>query len=320
MEGEQNNGQNGYGQQQYDPQMYGQQYDPQQYGQQQYGQQQYGQQQYGQQQYGQQQYGQQYGQQWYGQQQYGQQQYDPQQYGQQQYDPQQYGQQQYDPQQYGQQQYAQPGNDPARPFPEQPDPAQPFPEQPDPAPKAPGSGKGKKIAIICSIAGVLVATAVILIFFVFGGTKDGGKATQEELMKYYVEIMNEKKPEKMAEAMIPAEYRSNLDEMSQTKYNLSVEEQLKARFTSNISDDFECRYLHYEVKKQYDDEKIEKMKEKYRKDMGIELQIEEAARMKVYFEYKGTYGPTDEHHDDWKEESDNLTVMKVNGKWYYSIY
>ena len=326
MNDQSGSGQQQYGQQGYDPsQPYGQQpYGQQPYGQQPYSQQPYGQQPYGQQQYYQQQpYQQPYGQQPYGQQSYGQQPYDQQQYIQQQYGQQPYGQQQYSQQPYGQPQaldqpiYGQPQGY-AQQYYGQPQ-GQLYYGSPGPAPKAPGSGKGKKIAIICSIAGVLVATALILIFFVFGSS-NGGYSSKEELAKAFVEAMNDKKPERVADMIVPGKYRAALDEYAENSKGMTAEEILKSDFFARISDDFECRYLRVEDRRTYDEDDIEDLEDEFKRYLNKEINIEEMQRVRVYFEYKGQYGSDSTHYDDWKEKGDTFTLYKVDGLWYLSIF
>ena len=327
--------QQSYGQQGYDAQqMYGQQgYDPQQpYGQQGYdAQQPYGQQGYdAQQTYGQQgydaqkTYGQQgynaqqtYGQQGYNaQQMYGQQDYNAQQmYGQQGYDGQQmYGQQGYDAQQmYGQQgynaqqMYGQQGYNAQQPYPGS-----------DPAPKAPGPGKGKKIAIICSIAGVLIAITLVLIFVVFRSSGDNGKETPDEMAVFFVECMNNKDFKAMKNAMLPAEYIDELDDWCRKKYNMSIEDKLSYEFYEDTSKDVQFRYISYEMKKSYNSDRISRTESEYKQNLNADIKIEEMVRIKITYEYKGQF-QSDEYQSDWYEDHDNLTLIKINGKWYIAM-
>ena len=318
-----------YGQQGYDPQQpYGQQgYDAQQpYGQQGYdAQQTYGQQGYdAQQTYGQQGYNaqQMYGQQDYNaQQMYGQQGYDGQQmYGQQGYDAQQmYGQQGYDAQQmYGQQgynaqqMYGQQGYNAQQPYPGS-DPA-----VSGPAPKAPGPGKGKKIAIICSIAGVLIAITLVLIFVVFRPSGDNGKETPDEMAVFFVECMNNKDFKAMKNAMLPAEYIDELDDWCRKKYNMSIEDKLSYEFYEDTSKDVQFRYISYEMKKSYNSDRISRTESEYKQNLNADIKIEEMVRIKITYEYKGQF-QSDEYQSDWYEDHDNLTLIKINGKWYIAM-
>ena len=41
--------------------------------------------------------------------------------------------------------------------------------------------------------------------------------------------------------------------------------------------------------------------------------VEEAAKIRIYYQYKT--GDSDE----WEDDTDNMTVYKVDGKWYISI-
>ena len=315
--------QQAYGQQGYNAQQpFGQQgYDMQQsYVQQGYNaQQSYGQQGYDMQQpYGQQGYNQQqsYGQQGYNaQQSYGQQGYNAQQsYGQQGYDAQQsYGQQGYD----AQQSYVQQGYNMQQPYGQQGYDAQQQDPGSGPAPKSAGMGKGKKIAILCSIAGVMVAVALVLIFVVFR-SGDNGKETPDEMARFFVECMNNKDFKAMKNAMLPAEYIDELDDWCRKKYNMSIEDKLSYEFYEDTSKDVQFRYISYEMKKSYNSDRISRTESEYKQNLNVDIKIEEMVRIRITFEYKGQF-QSDEYQSDWYEDHDNLTLIKINGKWYISM-
>ena len=235
-------------------------------------------------------------------------------YGQQAYQ-QPYGQPAYQ-QPYGQQAYQQPYG--------QPQGYGPMPDQmfanPGPTPKAPGSGKGKKIAIICSIVGVLAVTAVLLIIFVFGGHKDGGKASKEDLAKAYVEVLNSKQSQKLGDFIVPGKYRSKLEEFVNSRYGSTLEEKLQEEFSEHTSDDFECRFVKMEERRTYDSDRIQQLEKEFKLMLGIDIDVEELVRVKIVYEYKGQYGSNTEHYDDWEENSDSLYMYKVDGLWYVSIF
>ena len=276
MENEQNNG---FGQPDNQP-PYGQQ-----------GYQQGNQQPYGQQGY-QQNYGQPYGQQGY--QQPGGQQGYQQPYGQQQ------GYQQNYQQPYAQQNYQQPYYPQGNAY-----------GQPAPAAPGGGSGKGRMIAIICSIVGVLAVAAVLLIIFVF--KSGGGQASKEDLAKAYLEIMSNNQPEKMADMLVPSKYRSDLEDKVKTMIGMDLEDVLKNKYMESVDADIECKFEKIEDRRTYDSEDIEELEKEFMTNVDIDMEIEEAAKIRIYYQYKT--GDSDE----WEDDTDNLTVYKVDGKWYVSI-
>ena len=238
------------------------------------------------------------------QQSYGQQGYDAQQsYVQQGYNMQQpYGQQGYNMQQpYGQQGYDAQQQDPGS----------------GPAPKSAGMGKGKKIAILCSIAGVMIAVALVLIFVVFR-SGDNGKETPEEMAVFFVECMNNKDFKAMKNAMLPAEYIDELDDWCRKKYNMSIEDKLSYEFYEDTSKDVQFRYISYEMKKSYKSDRISRTESEYKQNLNVDIKIEEMVRIRITYEYKGQY-QSDEYQSDWYEDHDNLTLIKINGKWYISM-
>ena len=238
------------------------------------------------------------------QQSYGQQGYDAQQsYVQQGYNMQQpYGQQGYNMQQpYGQQGYDAQQQDPGS----------------GPAPKSAGMGKGKKIAILCSIAGVMIAVALVLIFVVFR-SGDNGKETPDEMAVFFVECMNNKDFKAMKNAMLPAEYIDELDDWCRKKYNMSIEDKLSYEFYEDTSKDVQFRYISYEMKKSYKSDRISRTESEYKQNLNVDIKIEEMVRIRITYEYKGQY-QSDEYQSDWYEDHDNLTLIKINGKWYISM-
>ena len=246
---------------------------------------------------------------------YGQQGYDMQQaYGQQGYNAQQpFGQQGYDMQQS----YVQQGYNMQQPYGQQGYDAQQQDPGSGPAPKSAGMGKGKKIAILCSIAGVMVAVALVLIFVVFR-SGDNGKETPDEMARFFVECMNNKDFKAMKNAMLPAEYIDELDDWCRKKYNMSIEDKLSYEFYEDTSKDVQFRYISYEMKKSYNSDRISRTESEYKQNLNVDIKIEEMVRIRITFEYKGQF-QSDEYQSDWYEDHDNLTLIKINGKWYISM-
>ena len=186
-----------------------------------------------------------------------------------------------------------------------------------PAPKSAGMGKGKKIAILCSIAGVMIAVALVLIFVVFR-SGDNGKETPDEMAVFFVECMNNKDFKAMKNAMLPAEYIDELDDWCRKKYNMSIEDKLSYEFYEDTSKDVQFRYISYEMKKSYKSDRISRTESEYKQNLNVDIKIEEMVRIRITYEYKGQY-QSDEYQSDWYEDHDNLTLIKINGKWYISM-
>ena len=87
-----------------------------------------------------------------------------------------------------------------------------------PGPSGGKSGRGKLIAIICEIAGVVIATALILIFLVFKPSSGIECKTKEELAQKYVEFLNAREPERIADLMIPSGQRDEMEDKVKDKF------------------------------------------------------------------------------------------------------
>ena len=286
---QQGNGQQGYGQQGYDQQGYGQQG----YGQQGYGQQSYDQQGYGQQSYGQQSYGQHgYGQQSYGQQDYGQQSYGQQGYGQQGFGQQGFGQQpNYAPQTgYGQVGYDQ------------------FAPSYGNSPKY--KGNGKKIAIISSIAVAIIAVVLILVLVLLKG---GGANTPLEAAENYVNALVDRSPSKVINSMFPSVMHSAVDEACQKETGMSFSDFMELSLNA-YAYDAEVRNIKTEVRSTYDQYDINDLEAKFSNHFNADIDIEEAKKIKIYFEVKGVFDG--DVYDDWEEDYNTVTIYKYDGKWY----
>jgi len=201
----------------------------------------------------------------------------------------------------------------------QPPMNQPYYGMPGPAPKAPGSGKGKKIAIICSIVGVLAVTAVLLIVFVFG-KGGGGASTKEELAESYVSAMNSRNPSSFEGMIVPSKYRSQLDDYLKRRFGYDLKGMLEQEFSEKMSADFECKYLRMEERKTYDEDKIRSLESEFKTYLDVNIDIEEMVRVRVYFQYKGQRESDEEYSTDWEEESDTITLYKTDGLWYISMF
>ena len=182
---------------------------------------------------------------------------------------------------------------------------------------APSSGKGKKIAILCSIIAVVAAIALVLIFVVFK-PGDYGKESVEELSRFYIESMSKRDYKSLAKLILPSKYKSNVDNWVRRQYNMSTEDMLSAEMNSRFSADFEARYLRMEQNKTYDAEDIRGTELDYKEKFNVEIKIEEMVRVKIYFEYKGQ-GPGDEYKAGWTEDDNRMVMLKIDGKWYLAL-
>ena len=238
---------------------------------------------------------------------YGQQGFNAQQaYGQQGYDAQQgYGaQQQYGAQNYQQQaapnyQAAQPGY---QAYGQQAYGQQAYGGYTPSAP--PKKGKGKIIALICSLAGV--ALAVVLVLLLVGGST--GASSPEEACKKFIDGMQARSGSKMFSVMMPSDAQSKFDDYIQRRYYYNTEDYLEMALSRGYGDEATFTYLYWEKR---DEESVYEFNNDVRSDTGIDLNAQEVYRAKIYYRierYEGDYDPD--------TESDTVYLYRIDDTWY----
>ncbi len=115
--------------------------------------------------------------------------------------------------------------------------------------------------------------------------------------------------------MLPPEAQSALDDYCMNRYNMSAKQYMDANFDKEFGANTEYRYVRSEDRRQYDLDRIEELEDDILNEIGVKIKIEEAFRVRIYFETKDS-GNSSFREDEWDEDHENVEVYKVDGKWY----
>ena len=188
-------------------------------------------------------------------------------------------------------------------------------------PKPPGSGKGKKIAIICSISAAVIAIVLVLVLVVF--RSGGGYNTEEEVCKAFIEAINNKDGGKMLDMMVPPSVRSEFDDYCKNRFGMDGADYLENAM--KYDDDFEDKrtYVAFEVREDYDSSDLKDLEKEFRSNIHVEINIEEAKRVRIKYTVEGSsdddyedYDDDDDYSSSSRTKTDSVKLYKVDGKWF----
>ena len=164
-------------------------------------------------------------------------------------------------------------------------------------------GSGKKIAIIiCSIAAVV---AIGLVLFFVLRSSGGGASTKEEAVKTYIEAINDGDVDKLLDIMFPPAVLDKVEESAKDS-GVDFRSYMKELYMQAAGSRTETlEFVSLEEKSQYTSSEISTLKRTF-SVLGIDLDIEEAVKVRVTVKVSGT--------SDTDKES--MVLYKADGKWF----
>ncbi len=152
---------------------------------------------------------------------------------------------------------------------------------------------------------------LVLFLVVFKGK--AGAETATEAAENYLKFTLNRDATGVINCMFPTSMHTDVDNVCKAKMGMSFSNYLDS-ILDETEFNAEVRNIHSEVRRTYDEDELRKLEKEFQLNFGSDIHLEEAQRIKVIFEVKGTF--EGDLYEDWEEENNSVTVYKYEGKWY----